>query len=300
MREPRWQEYETRTGNALCAGRHDERSDPRDARRLKILLRHQGAARCRPHRLCPRNPCLNGRERRRQIDADEDPVGRLQARSRRRNPHRGQARAHRRPAWRPCGRHLDHLPGTFPRPQPERCGEYLSRPRALAVWLAGPRQHARGRRPDSRAGWVRTSRRRPWSLICPWASGNSSRSRVRCTRVKNPDHGRADHRAVGRRERAAVRADPPAPRRGSRHHLHLASHGRGVRARRPRHRAARRPAGRLARQAGDPRRHHRPDDGRARCLVVLQEGARSAGRARAPRADRRRHGRRAARQGLLA
>ena len=42
------------------------------------------------------------------------------------------------------------------------------------------------------------------------------------------------------RERAAVRADPPAPRRGPRHHLHLPPHGRGLRARRPRHRAARR------------------------------------------------------------
>ena len=44
MGEPRLKN-EMRTGNALCAGRHDERSDPRDARRLKILLRHQGAAR---------------------------------------------------------------------------------------------------------------------------------------------------------------------------------------------------------------------------------------------------------------
>src|SRR5262249_36103118 len=36
---------ETRTGNALCVGRHDERPDPRDARGLKIFFRDQGAAR---------------------------------------------------------------------------------------------------------------------------------------------------------------------------------------------------------------------------------------------------------------
>src|SRR5438309_856920 len=83
---------------------------------------------------------------------------------------------------------------------------------------------------------------------------------------------RPDPGVVGRRERAAVRADPPASCRGAGHHLHLASHGRGLRARRSRHRAARWPAGWVARQAGHPRRHHRSADGRARRLLVLQEG----------------------------
>ena len=149
---------------------------------------------------------------------------------------------------------------------------YLGR-ELLAVWLAGPRQHARGRRPHSRQVGCGLHAVDP-SRSSVHGPAATRRDRACAAReFKNPDHGRADHRAVGRRERAAVRADPPAPRRGSRHHLHLASHGRGRTRSATASPCCATAAGRLARQAGDPRRHHRPDDGRARCLIVLQEGA---------------------------
>ena len=69
------------------------------------------------------------------------------------------------------------------------------------------------------------------------------RDRARAARqIKDPGDGRADHGAVLPRDRAAVRADPPAARRRPRHHLHQPPHGRGLRAVRPRLGAARRHA----------------------------------------------------------
>ena len=68
-------------------------------------------------------------------------VRRLQARSRRRDPHRGQAGADRRPARRPRGRHLHHLPGAVARPEPDVLREniYLGRELSRAAcWLAAP------------------------------------------------------------------------------------------------------------------------------------------------------------------
>ena len=70
--------------------------------------------------LSRRNSCADGRERRRQIDADEDPVRRLPGRSGRRDPHRRPARHHRRSADRTASRHLDHLSGAFARAEPYR------------------------------------------------------------------------------------------------------------------------------------------------------------------------------------
>ncbi len=197
----------------------------------KSFFSHQGAAHGRPHRLCRRDPCLDGRERCRQIDPDENPVGCLPARSRRRDPHRGQAGAHRRPAWRPCRGHLDHLSGTVFGPQSERCGEYLSRPRALAFRFAGTRRHARGRRPDPGAagGGLPAVDIGRASLHGPAPARRDRACAARA--LENPDHGRADHSAVSRRKRAAVCADPSAPCRGACHHLHLAPHGRGLCAR---------------------------------------------------------------------
>ena len=56
-------------------------------------------------------------------------------------------------------------------------------------------------------------------------------------------------------------------------HLHLAPHGRGVRTGRARFGAARRRLCRHAEPRGDQAREHRAYDGRARSVVVLQEGA---------------------------
>ena len=189
-------------GNALApqapGRRHDERPDSRNAPGLQVLLQHQGVAQCRPHRLSRRNPRFDGRERRRQIDAHEDIVGRVQARSGRRDPHRGQAGAHPWPARRSRSRHLHHLPGTLPRPQSERRGEYLSGPRNLTFRVAGARRHASRRRPDARAarrGFRAVDSGGP-SVHGPAPTGRDCPCAAR--EIKDPDHGRADHRAFGR------------------------------------------------------------------------------------------------------
>ena len=62
----------------------------------------------------------------------------------------------------------------------------------------------------------------------------------------HPGDGRADRRPHRPRERTAVRDDRAAEGGRRRHRLHLAPDGRGLRARRPHHGAARRPARRAA------------------------------------------------------
>jgi ABC-type lipoprotein export system ATPase subunit len=86
---------------------------------------------------------------------------------------------------------------------------------------------------------------------------------------------RADHGAVLARDGAAVRAGAPAPRRGDRAHLHQPPHGRGLRAGRPGVGAARRALCRHAHPRRAECRVAGQDDGRARPLDLLQEGARS-------------------------
>ena len=68
-------------------------------------------------------------QRRRQVDADQDPVRRLQAR-RRRDLRRRRAGRHPQPARRQALRHRDDLPDPRARRQPRRRRQPLPRPRA--------------------------------------------------------------------------------------------------------------------------------------------------------------------------
>ena len=78
----------------------------------------------------------------------------------------------------------------------------------------------------------------------------AGRDRPRAARqVEDPGAGRADHRPVLARDRAPVRAGPPAAQRGHRADLHQPPHGRGLRAVRPGLGAARRLLCRHARAA---------------------------------------------------
>ena len=169
-----------------------------------------------------------GRERRRQVDADQDHRGILYSRrghhSFRRpaaglvRPARGQGRGH------PC-----HLPGIDPVPR-----------------IVGRREHLHRRRPphevgpDRSQGDARERQRDPGSPGPPSGSarpgqgpvgGGSADGRNR----QGPDRrhqasgtGRADRRDFRARGRTVVRTCPDPARRGCLHHLYLAPPGRDL------------------------------------------------------------------------
>ena len=106
------------------------------------------------------------RERRRQVDADEDPQRRL-PQGRGRDPDRRAAGRDRQPARRARPRHPRHLPGAEPRPAPLGRGEHL------------PRRHADALARRRRLARARTSGRRTCSPTSAWMSHARSRER-RC------------------------------------------------------------------------------------------------------------------------
>ena len=227
----------------------------------------------------------DGRERRRQVDADEDPLRRLSGRSGRRDPDRRPAGRDHRPDRRQAARHRHHLPGAGARAEPDGRREHLSRRRA-ATRLARI-DRARDERRLPRRCWsgsARRSARTRWSARCRSPSSSWSRSPARCMRKSRILVLDEPTTALSSRETDRLFALIRQLRaEGIAHHLHQPPHGRGLRAGRPRHGAARR---RLCRHAR-PRASSAPKrivqhDGRARPVELLHQGARRARRAAAP------------------
>ena len=175
---------------------------------------------------------LVGRERRRQVDARQDP--RRRAPPRRRHDHaRRRARRLRRPGRRPGRRHRGHLPGADALPRPVRRREHLHGPAAAraacaASTAAAMRDHATAScSPGSACTSTPTGPARGLSIADQQLV---EIAKALSLRRPGPGHGRADRRAVRRRGRAAVRGGPLAARRGRRRAVHLAPLRRDLRA----------------------------------------------------------------------
>ncbi len=225
-----------------------------------------------------------GRERCRQVDADQDHLRRGPAR-RRRDPAGRAGRPLRRAERRQSGGHRRDLPGAVAGPRPQRRGQYLPvepaapvrphrRPRAAAARrrVPGPARLRRPRSPRAGEG--------PAAVAAP--AGGDRQGPGAAAAAADP--GRGDLGPHGRRRRAGVPvAAQPAPRRfGPALHLAPDARDRGSR----RHllgvpqRAPRRdlPA-RRAHRSGD-----RPPDDRPRHRAGLSA---QAGRVRRRRAASR-------------
>ena len=210
-----------------------------------------------------RGPCARRGERGRQEHADEDPQ---------RRPHRlhaarcsstAQPLVAAQPARRPAPRDRHHLPRAQPDPRAHRRREHLPRPRD-----AQRRRAARhGRHGPGGAGAARPPR--PADL--DEATGQDAAGRRAATRRGR--QGAVARRPAADPRRADVGAqrggDPPPLRRdrrpqGRRRHLdlHLPQVRRGVRDRRPGHRAARRGVHRHRLRRRDESARADPDDGR--------------------------------------
>ncbi len=184
--------------------------DPAGRAGLQGLSRHH---RARPRRL--RGPARRGeragrRERRRQVDADEDP-GRGRAADRRPALLDGEPVSFRTVHDAAAPRHRHRLPGAEPLPEPVGGGEHLRWPT--------PSTQAGGIQIDRRAPGPRRARellarlehdhrpRTRWWTTSGSASSRSSRSpRRSAARRQGADHGRADLGAERRRGRGAVPA----------------------------------------------------------------------------------------------
>ena len=191
------------------------------------LRRCPRPAGCHVLRAPGQGQCAGGRERRRQVDADEDPF-RFGAADQRSDPARRTAGGVAQPAGRSAGRHRHHPSGTEPVPEsvdrrkhvrrkgtaPGRRPVRRLRRRAPpghrgdeAPWAGSPADHA-GRRPADR----------------PAATGGDRQGTAGGR--QDSDHGRADVGPVQSRGRRVVLGDG-RPAQGRRdHHLHLAQAGR--------------------------------------------------------------------------
>ena len=151
---------------------------------------------------------LRRRERRRQIDPDEDSVRRLSRRSRRILQQGRSGDDSRRGRGAPI-RHRRHLPGILARPLSRHRAEHLSRPRvrraACPASSTGAASYAEAKRVldaigfdiDPRDAGAQSRRR-------PAADGRDRQGAV--AERAHPGDGRADRGAVRPRDRTAVRA----------------------------------------------------------------------------------------------
>ena len=112
------------------------------SRPLDRLRRHQGRRSCQRRSLSRRSGRAAWPQRRRQVDADQDPVRRLQAR-RRRHLRQWRAGRHQQSARRQAIRHRDDLPDAGAGRQCRRRRQPLSRPRA-ADQMGHARRHRHG------------------------------------------------------------------------------------------------------------------------------------------------------------
>ena len=154
-------------------------SDADLLRALGVSKRFAGRDGARPRGLRPprrRDPRADGRERRRQVDADEDPLRRAAGR-RGPDPDRRDAGRHRLGPRRRARRHRHHPPGAEPRPRALGRRQHLPRPRAAARRpLPRPRRHVRRGADAPRPARDRPRPRRPRRPTCASASSSWSRS----------------------------------------------------------------------------------------------------------------------------
>ena len=136
--------------------------------------------------------------------------GRLSRRRGRRDPDRRQAGPDHRPDRRQARRHRHHLPGAEPRAQSDRGREHLSRRRDPPPRHDRPQGHARrlpaGARAAGRAVQARDPRRQ---AVDRRAAAGRDRPRP-ARQIQDPGARRADDGPVVARDRAPVRAGPPA------------------------------------------------------------------------------------------
>ena len=263
---------------ADCRTRTTERrrAGHRGNRHRQEFWRDPGVGSGRPGCRARRDRRADGRQRRRQVDAGENPVRHARSRC---GTHRGggQACNNPLPAGRPRARHCDRPPADRPgrRAGAERRGKpdarrIVFRHRADRAFAAchpatgGRNRGCIGPRPAARPRFRRIAPGR--------AAAHRDRPRG-CRQVVGAHSRRADLDAVCRRGRAAVRHPRKAARRGYRRALYLAPPRRSRPHRRPRRRAARRQRCRRIRKAdrlpGGGRRNDRP----------LARGRPAAGRA---------------------
>ena len=242
------------------------------------VARHDGAGRNGRHRQdFPRRPRAegralrsgrrrsaraDGRERRRQVDADEDPRRHLQPRWRR-GPARRPAGGTREPAPGAGTRHRHHPPGTEPDARPHRRAEHLHRPRAAPARAAAARRTEAQRRCGSDLSLdepcARSARLGRDADHCQAADGRDRQGAE--LSLARADHGRADGGAQRRRDQRTVRDHRAAEGRGRRHRLHLAQDGRDQAHLGPRDGDARRRICRHRAGGGHADRDHHLDDG---------------------------------------
>ena len=142
-----------------------------------------------------RDPCAPRRERRRQVDPDQDHDRRPPAGSRR-DPALRQADHHRQRRRGAAPRHRRDLPGAAALPRPQRRGEHLHQP-------PGPRPRRRLAADVSRGRGDPGRARRRARCAQPGPRPDARRPAVGRDRQGDlaqrprPDHGRADRVALG-------------------------------------------------------------------------------------------------------
>ena len=195
----------------------------------EVVRWRRGSPRSRPRRHRRRSPRAAGRERRRQVDAREDPRGRLRGRrghdrDRRREP--PDARSRRRPQ----ARHPDDLPGARGGPRSEVAENVM-----LGQWPSW-RGIVRRRALRATAGRILDEIGVELDLDAPVSSLRVAErqvieiARALLGRGPLPDPRRADRGALPPGGRAPLRVHPAPARARRRDHLHHAPPRRGHRA----------------------------------------------------------------------
>ena len=144
-----------------------------------------------------RGPCGDGRERRRQIDADQGSRGRLCRRSTARSGSRSGSGRIGTPAAAIGHGHRRHLPGAEPEPESDRGREHLSRPRDPQGHFRRSQGDAAAmpRHPEEPRRDVFTNRPGLEPVSCRTPAGGDCPGHPR--QCPHPRHGRADGGALG-------------------------------------------------------------------------------------------------------
>ncbi len=214
-------------------------------RRLEVVRGGPRALPCRLRGQARGGDGARRRQRRREVDADQE-RGRDPSVRRGRGAVRGTPRLHPRPAGRRQARHRGRLPGPRARGQPRRGGQHVPRPGT------DPRR-GRARRVEHGAGLARDPRQ-PVRHLAPLgppdrgrpvrgSAAGGGRRQVGDVELEARDPRRAHRRPGGRADapgaRSRAQAGGARPRRGHR----LPQPARHLRVRGPDHGAEARPAG---------------------------------------------------------